>query len=381
MKILAIDIGTGTQDILLLDTRLDLENSFKLILPSPTMILRKKIQNATRAGGPLLLTGVTMGGGPCSWAIEDHLKAGLDVFAFPEAARTINDDLDAVRELGVQVIDPSEVPGLDQSFLQLTLGDVDLVSIKRALSQFEVSLDDLGLIAVAVFDHGNAPAGYSDRKFRFEYLDRQVQGTNRLSDFAFPSAEIPSFMTRLAAIRDSLASSLVPLMVMDTAPAAVLGASLDPIARNQPRKLIVNIGNFHTLAFRMGPGGIEGLFEHHTGELPRALLENFLHRLAEGTLTDEEIFMSQGHGARIFIDSPLALDDPGCPLIVTGPRRSLLAGSGLAIHQAVPYGDMMTSGCVGLIAAAADKYPQFQADIQAAMNQPSADLAPWDIRD
>jgi uncharacterized protein (DUF1786 family) len=188
-------------------------------------------------------------------------------------------------------------------------------------------------------------------------------------------------MTRLAAIRDSLAGSLVPLMVMDTAPAAVLGASLDPIARNQPRKLIVNIGNFHTLAFRLGPGGIEGLFEHHTGALDRALLVTYLHRLAEGTLTDEEIFMSQGHGARIFIDSPLALNDPLCPLIVTGPRRSLLAGSGLVIHQAVPYGDMMTAGCVGLIAAAADKYPQFQAEIQAAMNRPSADLAPWDVRD
>ncbi len=76
MRILAIDIGTGTQDIILLDSRLDFENSYKMVLPSPTLILRKKIQAATRAGKTLLLRGVTMGGGPCSWAIEDHLKKG-----------------------------------------------------------------------------------------------------------------------------------------------------------------------------------------------------------------------------------------------------------------------------------------------------------------
>ena len=39
MKILTIDVGTGTQDIFLYDLHLDLENGFKLIVPSPTMIV------------------------------------------------------------------------------------------------------------------------------------------------------------------------------------------------------------------------------------------------------------------------------------------------------------------------------------------------------
>ena len=34
MKVLTVDIGTGTQDIFLYDSRLDLENGFKLVLPS-----------------------------------------------------------------------------------------------------------------------------------------------------------------------------------------------------------------------------------------------------------------------------------------------------------------------------------------------------------
>ena len=34
-----------------------------------------------------------MGGGPCQWAAQAHPRAGLPVFATPDAARTFNDDL------------------------------------------------------------------------------------------------------------------------------------------------------------------------------------------------------------------------------------------------------------------------------------------------
>src|SRR5512139_2760686 len=90
MKILTVDIGTGTQDIYLYNSSLDMENNLKLIVPSPTMIIRKKIQQATRRREAILLTGVTMGGGPSAWATEDHLREGLAVYATPEAARTFN---------------------------------------------------------------------------------------------------------------------------------------------------------------------------------------------------------------------------------------------------------------------------------------------------
>ena len=43
MQILTVDIGTGTQDILLYDARLELENSFKLVVPAPTMIVHRQI--------------------------------------------------------------------------------------------------------------------------------------------------------------------------------------------------------------------------------------------------------------------------------------------------------------------------------------------------
>lgn len=381
MRVLAIDVGTGTQDIILLDSRLDFENSFKMVLPSPTMILRKRIQAATYDGKPLLLRGVTMGGGPCSWAIEDHLKKGLKVFALAQAAQTINDDLDAVRDLGVEIISPEEASRLDQAVASLTLGDVDFNSIEKAFGEFGVLIDSLDLITVGVFDHGNAPAGYSDRKFRFEYLENRLQLSNDLSTYAFPAGEIPKEMTRFAAVRESLAECSAPLMVMDTAPAAVLGASLDPLASELPRKLIVNIGNFHTLAFRLGPTGIEGFFEHHTGMLDSSTLESYIRKLADGSLTDEEIFASQGHGARIIKEDPLALGETGCPVIITGPRRSLLAGSRLDTHFAVPFGDMMTAGCVGMIAAAAGIYPQYKKELTSVLHQAGGGHAPWEFAD
>ena len=161
----------------------------------------------------------------------------------------------------------------------------------------------------------------------------------------------------------------------------MLGASLDPLVRDLSRKLIVNIGNFHTLAFRLGPAGIEGFFEHHTGMLDASKLASFIWKLADGSLKDEEIFTSQGHGARIFTDQPLLLGESGCPVIVTGPRRTMLAESGLDFHYAVPYGDMMTAGCVGLIAAAADIYPQFREEIKAALDRNGSTMAPWDLKD
>src|SRR5512146_2117135 len=109
MKILAVDVGTGTQDIFLFDSRLDLENCFKLVLPSPTMIIYRRLQEATRLQQPVLLSGVTMGGGPCAWAAEAHLRRGLPLFATPDAARTFNDDLEAVREMGVAIVSQDEI--------------------------------------------------------------------------------------------------------------------------------------------------------------------------------------------------------------------------------------------------------------------------------
>lgn len=363
-KILAVDVGTGTQDILLMDPRLDVENAYKLVLPAPTMIVRRRLQQATRERKPVLLTGVMMGGGPCAWAAEDHLRVGLPVYATPEAARTFNDDLTAVEEMGVRVLSDDEARALPDDVLRLKMADFDFAAIQQALDAFGVRLDDLAAVAVAVFDHGAAPADVSDRQFRFDYLDERIRAHNRLSAFAFLAEDIPPIMTRLQAVAHSAGDLGAPLVVMDTAPAAVLGATFDPQVAAQQRVVIANVGNFHTLAFRLGPGGIEGVFEHHTGLIDLPKLESLLHRLADGSLKHADVFGEHGHGALVYSDVPLNMENR---LVVTGPRRAMMRESALRPYFAVPFSDMMIAGCFGLLSAAADLLPDLRVDVQRAL--------------
>ncbi len=380
MKILTVDVGTGTQDIFLYNSQLDLENGFKLVVPSPTMMVYHRIKQATRNGDAVLLNGVTMGGGPSQWAAEQHARLGLPVYATPDAARSFNDDLEAVSALGIQVISVDEAIRLPESTTRLELKDFDYPAIARTLHEFGINLDDLAAVAVAAFDHGNAPPDYSDRQFRFDYLDERIRQANRLSTFAFQANEVPSIMTRLQAVVDSAQEVDAPLVVMDTAPAAVLGATLDPIVGGRERVLITNVGNFHTLAFRLGPEGIEGVFEHHTGLIDLPSLESLLVALADGSLKHEDVFGNHGHGALVYDPNPLSLEEDTFGVAVTGPRRGLMRSSRLRPYYAVPYGDMMIAGCFGLLAATADVLPELGDAIRASLKgEGGSGTPPWEI--
>jgi uncharacterized protein (DUF1786 family) len=108
MKILTVDIGTGTQDIFLFDSSLDMENGFKLVVPSPTMMIHRRIKEATRLRTPILLTGKLMGGGPSAWAARDHAAAGIPTYATPEAAKTLDDEPAKVEKMGIKIISEDE---------------------------------------------------------------------------------------------------------------------------------------------------------------------------------------------------------------------------------------------------------------------------------
>jgi uncharacterized protein (DUF1786 family) len=253
------------------------------------------------------------------------------------------------------------------------LGDFDYQAIAAAFAHFGVELErNLDAIAMAVFDHGNAPPGVSDRLFRFEYLERCIKQRNSLTSFAFLAQDVPDIMTRMAATAQSAQAARpdLPVLLMDTAPAAVLGALEDPQVRQTRPAIVANIGNFHCLAFRLGPanngditGGIEGVFEHHTGEITPAQLESYLRQLAHGDLTHTEIFASNGHGAVMFARHAIPLNF----LSITGPRRSFLAGSPLKPYLASPYGDMMLAGSFGLIRAYQAVKPEWTEQIDASL--------------
>ncbi|MBN1659224.1 MAG: DUF1786 domain-containing protein [Anaerolineae bacterium] len=364
MQILAVDIGTGTEDILLFDTSKEPENALKMVVPSPTRLLAASVRAATRAGEDVLLTGVTMGGGPSTWAVDEHLAAGRRVYATPNAARTFNDDLDEVGEMGVQVVSEDEAAGLT-GVRRLEMRDFDYRALARAFANFDVDLDAVDVLALAVFDHGAAPPGVSDRLFRFKYLAQRIDTGRGLAAFAFPRDEIPPSMTRLQAVAATAPSDRM-LVVMDTAPAAVLGATEDPVVRRQQGAIVVaNVGNMHTLAFHLCNGQIAGLFEHHTGLLNREELEWLLVELTAGTLDHEALFAHHGHGA-LLLDRDIECNQMDF-LAITGPRRGMLAGSELRPYLAVPYGDMMMAGCWGLVRACASVLPWAAEEIEGAL--------------
>ena len=324
MKILAIDIGTGTQDILLFDTETQVENCLQMIMPSPTVLVANQIRAATKRGDDVLLTGTIMGGGPSAWAADDHLRAGYRVLATPSAAKSFNDDLAQVEKSGIKIVGEDEAAKMFQ-VSRVDMRDVDLDALRKSFAAFGVELQ-FDALAVAVFDHGNAPADVSDRLFRFQFLAERLKQFNSPVAFAFMRDQLPERLTRMQAVADSVGATLgrpmagnhignhtgLPLLVMDTASAAVLGALEDDRVRAHRNSIIANIGNFHTLAFRFTNGNITGVFEHHTGELKPGQLELFLGQLADGTLTHDAVFNSNGHGAFMFDHHPQPLDpSPG----------------------------------------------------------------------
>lgn len=347
-KILAVDIGGGTQDILLYEEGIPVENCVKLVLPAQTRIMAGRLARATRHRQPVFLCGHLMGGGALVSALRRHLDAGLQAYATPQAARTVRDNLDEVAAMGVQIVDhPPE-----GHFYGVYLQDLDLESLRQALELFDVALPDT--VAVALQDHGECP-GKSNRKFRFEHWERFLARDGTIRDLVYggpgtagvrPVREAPAYLTRMLSLRDAVPGSFV----MDTGAAAIRGALLDPEvgAHRSQGLMIVNVGNQHTLAALLREDSILGIFEHHTGLLTPDKLRDYLQRFARGQVTNEEVFDDQGHGCAYSQEAAAAGASPWSFVVVTGPQRRLAEGLG---YFAAPHGDMMLSGCFGLVAA------------------------------
>ncbi|MDI3281192.1 MAG: DUF1786 domain-containing protein [Bacillota bacterium] len=336
-RILAVDVGTGTQDILVYDPARPMENCEQLVLPSPTVLVAHQIRQATAARRPVHLVGPLMGGGPCVRAVREHLAAGLAVFATSSAARTIRDNLDEVRALGVQI---KEEPVEGAQVVRT--GDVDPPLLREVLGRFAVALPEEW--AVAVQDHGECLQG-SNREVRFRFWRDFVAGGGDLKALAF--REPPPLFTRMRAVQE-----IVPgAVVMDTAAAAVWGALADEEVAARAEEegaIIVNLGNGHTLGALVQGERLWGLFEHHTRLMTGERISAYLSALRSGTLRDEEVRAEGGHGA--YIHPAFSAGEKAFRFVaVTGPQRHLVKGCGF--YLAAPYGNMMLTGCFGLLRA------------------------------
>ena len=331
MTLLAVDIGRGTQDILVYDPGRPIENCMKMVLPSPTVVVGQRIREAASRGEGVFLDGFTMGGGGTVQAISEHLKQGLNVFATGAAALTIHDNLDRVRALGIRIV-PRQPPGT--TLVRTT--DYMEAGIRTALGAFGVEFPRH--TAFALQDHGFSP-GESNRIHRFRVLEEVLAGAGWQVWALAQDPPLPT-MTRMAALREQAPGSLV----IDTGAAAILGTLCDPWVRERAGEgiTLVNAGNAHTFCVNLRGEEICGIFEHHTASLDRDHLLTLIGKLREGTLTNEEVFGEGGHGARVNRPHPAGY------LAVTGPNRSRVLPDA---YQAAPFGDMMLTGCFGIVRA------------------------------
>ncbi len=335
--ILAIDVGSGTQDILIWRNGIPVENCPKLVLPSWTSILAALILQCTENKEHIFLTGKTMGGGPCSSAIRKHLKKGLKVFALEQPALTFNDNLDKVKNMGIEIVDSR--PNISP-LRELAMCDVNMGHLRQVLALFHIPFPEI--IAISVQDHGFSPT-QSNRAFRFKLWAEMLDNEKPLENMLYQ--EPPRFLTRMRAVYESVPGA----WLMDTGASAILGALLDPwiMARKQEGVLILNIGNEHTLAALVKGEKVWGIYEHHTSLLTREKLKDHLTRFRQGQLTNEEIFDDMGHGCKIVPGASQASEFNYVG--ITGPNRNLFKA--LGGHMAAPFGDMMLTGCFGLVAA------------------------------
>lgn len=356
MKILAIDIGAGTEDVLLFDSQKEsIENCVKLVLPSPSQVFATKVREATRLYKDIFAKGDIIGGGAFSFALREHVEKGLRVIMTEKAAYTIRNDLDEVKQLGIEIVKKENEPK-DFRGETLTIEEVNLKQLQTFLTGFGETFSDIDVVAVAVQDHGAFPKGMSNRRFRIQKIRELLKENPKPENLAFREEEIPHYFLRMRSAAQASRRQLpkAKVLLMDTSPDAILGCLRDQSVEKADPVLAVNVGNGHTMAAIISEGEIVGVLEHHTRLLNPQKIERLLVDFADGKLRDEEVFKGNGHGL-FFLAEP-----PGFSRIekiaATGPNRNVLSKTKLPVHFAAPAGDVMMTGPVGLVEVAKRRF-------------------------
>ncbi len=337
IPILSINIGTYTQDIVLWNG--SYETSFKLILPSPTIILGEKVKEHTVAQKDLVITGETMGGGPFTQAIFSHLKEGLQVYMTRNAAYTIRDDLNYVENKGIKIVDDEKAAKLSEkkNIFTLEASDVDAEALYEIAKSFGITLEPT-IVAVGVEDHGISHHSKTNREIRFDHFKTLIPG--HINDFGFQ--EPPKHYTRMMGVKNTLNRSFQKAehLIMDSKIAVMFGASY---GADKEKVITVDVANGHTIAASFEYGEITGLFEHHTNMLTGIKLHDILAEFSAGDLTNSKIFNDGGHGC--YIARPIGAAD----LIVSGPKAASLIEKNSSSVRSSSIHDPMITGNVGLI--------------------------------
>jgi uncharacterized protein (DUF1786 family) len=278
-----------------------------------------------------------MGGGAITAALVRHAQK-YRVVMTKDAARTVRDDLEQVKKRGIEIGEEGDMRGPYRKF---TLKDVDMDVFRNSMEELNYIFPRDLAVAVAVQDHGVAPKGTSDRVFRFGQIGDKIRKGATFRDFIFTKKT--SRYSRVSAVIRSLNDEgFKDVLVMDTKIAGIFGGLYgEPLPA-----VAIDIGNGHTTAASVAEDGtIVGVFETHTSDLTPQKMALYIKKLADGTITNEEIFDEGGHGA--YVKEPIK------PKIIaaTGPRRDMALRMKLKVKLATPLDDVYMVGPVGMVRA------------------------------
>lgn len=349
MKILAMDIGLGTQDILLYDSNKNYENMCKLVFSSPTQRFADRLRQLSKRYNTIVIYGYTIGGGPSKFAILDLLKQQRRVIITEKAALTVTENLDELQQLGAEIIDDGDVGRYLKQYKEssIELKEIDFKTLREIFNSFNEEISDIDAIAVAVQDHGIPSERQSHREFRFNVLKESLLKGGRAQDFSYTLDKIPSFLKRMISIANEIKNTIpnVPGIIMDTAPATLFGIMYDEYLTYPDIFLGVNVGNGHTLAAVFEDKRAVAFFEHHTRLLNPQKIEFFLNKFIDGELTFENVFGDEGHGALYAKKIPRSeIKD----FFGIGPNRFMLRKVNLKFKFPAPMGDVMMAGPITL---------------------------------
>jgi len=339
-----VDIGAGTLDILHYDDGSG--SHYKAVVKSPVLTVA---EHARRLPGNLLVCGTEMGGGPISGILASRAKE-FQVLMTPSSALTLHHDLERVKARGIRIIDDSEASALGSTgrYNLLTLTDLEIPRLRNLLEAFGVPFS-FDVVGVCAQDHGMPPQGVSHLDFRHTLFKKDLDRDIFPHALLYRSDEIPPAFNRLRSIAQSAAA--IPageVYVMDSGMAAILGGSLDPVARSKERILVLDLATSHTLGAALEKGEMNGFFEYHTRDITLQGLESLVRELAEGELVHEEILRQGGHGA--YVRKAFGFDRTEL-ILATGPKRRLVEKSRLPVRPGAPLGDHMMTGTSGLLEA------------------------------
>ncbi len=335
-SILCLDIGSGTQDVLLACPHLEMENWPRFVMPAPARMVAQRVNELTTARKALWLYGHNMGGGFMR-SVKMHMNAGLAVSCSASAAAAIHDDVEHVRGMGIDIC-----PKAPAGAVPVSLSDFDATFWHSQLRLW--GLPQPSLILAAVQDHGIHPAG--NRQGRMCSWRALLEKSSRPTQWLYTDtvADVAPELTRLSTLQ-----SLTGGPVADTGTAAILGALCAPeVVERSHREgvTIINVGNSHTVAVLYFQGSVVGIFEHHTGQRTLDECVQDLQEFRQGWLPDERVRETGGHGTAF---GQIPHEAEGFkPTFILGPRRHMLHGHGQFI---APFGDMMLAGCFGLLHA------------------------------